>query len=111
MAKGAVPLYDKLLTDGKIITYGITFDVGKSTIKPESMGTINEVFGILQQHPELKFSVEGHTDNTGNATLNQSLSESRAQAVCDKLQQMAWTRSTHCQRSWNEQASRLECDP
>ncbi len=64
MAKGAVPLYDKLLTDGKIITYGITFDVGKSTIKPESMGTINEVFGILQQHPELKFSVEGHTDNT-----------------------------------------------
>ena len=88
IAKGAVPLYDKLLTDGKIITYGITFDVGKSTIKPESMGTINEVFGILQQHPELKFSVEGHTDNTGNATLNQSLSESRAQAVCDKLQQM-----------------------
>lgn len=88
MAKGAVPLYDKLLTDGKIITYGITFDVGKSTIKPESMGTINEIFSIMQQHTELKFSVEGHTDNTGNSSMNQALSESRAKAVCDKLQQM-----------------------
>ena len=38
IAKGAVPLYDRMMSDGKFITYGITFDVGKSTIKPESMG-------------------------------------------------------------------------
>ncbi len=88
IAKGAVPLYDKLMTDGKIITYGITFDVGKSTIKPQSMGTINEIFALMQKYPDLKFSVEGHTDNTGNAALNQKLSEERAQAVCAKLQQL-----------------------
>lgn len=88
IAKGAVPLYDKLMTDGKIITYGITFDVGKATIKPQSMGTIREIFGILQQNPNLKFSVEGHTDNTGSAATNQQLSEARARAVCDQLQQM-----------------------
>lgn len=93
LAKGAVPLYDKLLTDGKIITYGITFDVGKSTIKPQSMGTINEIHAILQKYPDLKFSVEGHTDNTGNATSNLTLSEARAKAVCDKLQQMGITAS------------------
>jgi hypothetical protein len=40
LAKGAVPLYDRMMTDGKIISYGITFDVGKSTIKPESMSEI-----------------------------------------------------------------------
>ncbi len=88
IAKGAVPLYDKLLTDGKIITYGITFDVGKATIKPQSMGTINEIFSILKKYPDLKFSVEGHTDNSGNATSNQTLSESRAKAVCEKLKEM-----------------------
>ncbi len=88
IAKGAVPLYDKFLTDGKIITYGITFDVNKATIRPESMGTINEIFSIMKNHPDLKFSVEGHTDNTGNAASNQTLSEARAKAVCDKLQQM-----------------------
>lgn len=88
MAKGAVPLYDKLMTEGKIITYGITFDVGKATIKPQSMGTINEIVGLMKKHPDLKFSVEGHTDNTGNASMNRSLSEARARAVCDQLRQM-----------------------
>lgn len=88
IAKGAVPLYERLMTDGKIVTYGITFDLGKATIKPQSMGTINEIFAILQKYPDLKFSVEGHTDNTGNSASNQTLSEARSKAVCDKLQQM-----------------------
>jgi outer membrane protein OmpA-like peptidoglycan-associated protein len=84
-AKGAVPLYDRMLTDGKFITYGITFDVGKSTIKPESMGEINRIVTLMTENPELKFSVEGHTDSTGAAASNQTLSESRSQAVVDKL--------------------------
>ena len=85
IAKGAVPLYDRMLSDGKFITYGITFDVGKSTIKPESMGEINRIVQLMKENPGLKFSVEGHTDSTGNATSNQTLSEARSQAVVDKL--------------------------
>ena len=85
VAKGAVPLYDRMLTDRKFITYGITFDVGKSTIKPESMGEINRIVTLLTEKPDLKFSVEGHTDNTGNATGNQTLSDARSKAVVDKL--------------------------
>ena len=88
IAKGAVPLYDKLLTDGKFVTNGITFDVNKAIIKPESSGTINYVVDMVKAHPDLKFSVEGHTDNTGNAAANQTLSEARSKAVCDKLQQL-----------------------
>ncbi|WP_304246587.1 LamG-like jellyroll fold domain-containing protein, partial [Parabacteroides gordonii] len=75
IAKGAVPLYDRMLSDGKFITYGITFDVGKSTIKPESMGEINRIVTLMKKKPDLKFSVEGHTDSTGNAASNQTLSE------------------------------------
>ena len=85
LAQGAVPLYDRMMTDGKFITYGITFDVGKSTIKPESMGEINRIVQLMTENPDLKFSVEGHTDSTGNATSNQTLSEQRAQAIVDKL--------------------------
>lgn len=85
IAKGAVPLYDRMISDGKFITYGITFDVGKSTIKPESMGEINRIVQLMTENPELKFSVEGHTDNTGNPTSNQTLSEARAKAIVDKL--------------------------
>jgi outer membrane protein OmpA-like peptidoglycan-associated protein len=88
IAKGAVPLYDRMLTDGKFITYGITFDVGKSVIKPESMGEINRIVKLMTDNPDLKFSVEGHTDATGNAASNQTLSEARSKAIVDKLVEM-----------------------
>lgn len=88
IAQGAVPLYDRMMSDGKFITYGITFDVGKSTIKPESMGEINRIVQLMTENPDLKFSVEGHTDSTGNATSNQTLSEARSTAIVDKLVEM-----------------------
>ncbi len=88
IAKGAVPLYDRMTSAGKIISYGITFDVGKSTIKPESMGELNRIVELMKENPELKFSVEGHTDNTGNTATNQTLSDARSQAVVDKLVEM-----------------------
>lgn len=85
IAKGAVPLYDKFLTDGKFVTTGIKFDVNKATIKPESMGTINYVVKMMTDHSELKFSVEGHTDSDGETAPNQKLSEARAKSVMDKM--------------------------
>ena len=85
IAKGAVPLYDRMMSDGKFITYGITFDVGKATIKPESTGEINRIVTLMTENPDLKFSVEGHTDSTGNPTSNQTLSEQRSQAIVAKL--------------------------
>lgn len=85
IAKGAVPLYDKLLTDGKFVTTGIKFDVAKATIKPESMGTINYVIKMMTDNPELKFSVEGHTDSDGDFAANQKLSEARAKSVLEAL--------------------------
>jgi OmpA-OmpF porin, OOP family len=85
IAKGAVPLYDKVLTDGKFITTGIKFDVNKATIRAESMGTINYVVKMMQDNPSLNFSVEGHTDSDGDDALNMKLSEARAKAVLDKL--------------------------
>lgn len=87
-AKGAKPLYDRMMTDGKFITYGITFDVGKAVIKPESMGEINRIVKLMNDDPSLNFEMQGHTDNTGNAAANQTLSEQRAQAIVAKLIEM-----------------------
>jgi OOP family OmpA-OmpF porin len=85
IAKGAVPLYDKILTDGKFVTTGIKFDVNKSTIKAESIGTINYVVTMLNENPGLRFTVEGHTDSDGDENHNLKLSEARAKAVMEKL--------------------------
>ena len=85
IAKGGVKYYDRILQDGKIVTNGIRFDVGKATIKPESMGVINKIYELMNDHPDLKLSVEGHTDNDGNEDSNMKLSEQRADAVAKKL--------------------------
>ena len=51
----------------------------------EKLGEINRIATLMKKNPDLKFSVEGHTNSTGNATSNQTLSESRSQAIVDKL--------------------------
>jgi outer membrane protein OmpA-like peptidoglycan-associated protein len=76
---------EALASEGKIITYGITFDVGKATLKPEALSEINRVVKLMNDNPGLRFSVEGHTDSTGNAASNQKLSDARSKAVVDKL--------------------------
>lgn len=88
LCKGAVPLYNRLITDGKIITYAITFDIGKANIKPESMTEINRIAQLMKDNGDLKFEVQGHTDNTGTVASNQKLSEQRAQAIVNKLVEM-----------------------
>jgi outer membrane protein OmpA-like peptidoglycan-associated protein len=88
IAEGAVELYDRFLTDGKIVTNGIKFDSGKATLKPESMGVINEIVKLMNEHPEIKFSVEGHTDSDGDTQMNQQLSEQRAETVKNTLVDM-----------------------
>jgi len=88
IAKGGVKYYDRFLQDGKIVTHGIRFDVNKAVIKPESMGVINSIYKILNDNPDLKFSIEGHTDSDGNDANNQTLSENRAQSVMNMLAKM-----------------------
>ncbi|HPR30971.1 MAG TPA: OmpA family protein [Prolixibacteraceae bacterium] len=102
LAKGAVPLYDKILTEGKYVTNGIRFDVNKATIKPESMGTLNYVYKMMNDNPTLNFSVEGHTDSDGDESLNQKLSEARAKAVMDKLIEMGISSGRLKSKGWGE---------
>ncbi len=88
IAEGGVKYYDRVMKDGKIIATGIRFDTGKSTLKPESMGVINEIYEMMEKYPELRFSVEGHTDNVGDDVNNMTLSADRAERVKNTLIEM-----------------------
>jgi outer membrane protein OmpA-like peptidoglycan-associated protein len=88
IAAGGIDIYKEVTTDNKIVTHGIQFDVDKSVIKPESMGTINMIYSVLTKTPSLKFEIDGHTDNTGNAAHNLTLSQQRADAVKEQLVSM-----------------------
>ncbi|MGM0464350.1 MAG: OmpA family protein, partial [Bacteroidota bacterium] len=88
IAEGGVKYYDRFLQDGKIVSNGIRFDVGKATLRPESMGVLNEIYTMLEEHPDVSVSVEGHTDSDGDNELNQKLSEDRAETVMKQLVSM-----------------------
>lgn len=63
----------------------ILFDTGKSSIKAESTSVMVDIITILNEYPNAKFTVEGHTDSSGGASTNQRLSEARALSVKDFL--------------------------
>jgi len=85
MAKGAVPLYDRLASEGKIVSYAITFETGKADLKPESLVEIIRIAKLMQENPELEFEVQGHCDSTGSDQVNDPLSQKRAEAIVAAL--------------------------
>lgn len=66
--------------EGKAVLH-INFDLNKATLKPDGQKVVDEIQKVLEQTPDLKLSIEGHTDNTGNEKLNKELSEKRANTV------------------------------
>jgi outer membrane protein OmpA-like peptidoglycan-associated protein len=76
---------NKLLTEGKLVTYGIYFDVNKDIVKPESYGTLNDIAKILNEVPDVKVKIVGHTDADGADAANLDLSKRRAASVKNEL--------------------------
>jgi outer membrane protein OmpA-like peptidoglycan-associated protein len=71
--------------NGHAAVYGIYFDTGKAEVKTESDAALKEIVKLLQQTPQLKVLVVGHTDNVGGVTSNMDLSKRRADAVVQVL--------------------------
>jgi len=85
IAAGLPDTRNKLLTEGKLVTYGIYFDVNKDVVKPESYGTLKEIATILNEVPDVKVKIVGHTDSDGDDAKNMDLSKRRAASVKAEL--------------------------
>jgi OOP family OmpA-OmpF porin len=99
IATGLPDMRNKLLTEGKLVSYGIYFDVNSDKLKPESSGTIKEIAAILQENPKVKIKIVGHTDSDGDDKTNLDLSKLRAVSVKDALV-----------KNFNIDAARIETD-
>lgn len=110
LAKGGVDLYEQKATDlaanpapapaapevaavekaiaetGKFVTNNILFDTGKATLKQESMIEIMRVAEYMKSNPSARFEVQGHTDNQGSDSINDPLSQQRAEAIVSALE-------------------------
>jgi OmpA-OmpF porin, OOP family len=81
IAASDLSIYDSLKADGRVATQGILFATGSAELRPESTPTLDDIADALRRDPSMRLRIEGHTDNVGDATANQHLSEQRAQAV------------------------------
>jgi OmpA-OmpF porin, OOP family len=77
---------EKNLKDtGRSVLYGINFDFNSDKIREESRPTLDKVVAILKERSDWRVSIEGHTDNIGGESFNQTLSDKRAAAVRNYL--------------------------
>jgi len=99
IAAGLPDMRNKLLKDGKFISYGVLFDVNSDKIKPESNATLKELADILKENPALRINIVGHTDSDGDDASNLDLSKRRSASV-----------KTELSGKFGIDASRLETD-
>jgi outer membrane protein OmpA-like peptidoglycan-associated protein len=67
---------------GLVVNLGdVLFATAKFDLRPEARERLAKLSGIVLAHPGLNLTIEGHTDNVGSDTFNQTLSEQRAQSV------------------------------
>jgi OmpA-OmpF porin, OOP family len=99
IGSGIPDMRNKLLTEGKLVSRGISFDVNSDKIKPESYGALKEIAGVLKDNPAVKVKIVGHTDSDGNAAANIDLSKRRASSV-----------KTSLSRDFGIDESRMETD-
>ncbi len=69
----------------KIVLRNIFFDYDKAKLRSESFAELSKVMKILDDNPNMKIEISGHTDNRGSLEYNTKLSRSRAKAVVDYL--------------------------
>jgi len=84
-AEGGKTMREQLDEEGKIVTHGILFDPDSYRIKAESYKTLKEIGQLFEDMPELRLSIEGHTDSDGSDEHNMTLSQNRANSVRDYL--------------------------
>jgi outer membrane protein OmpA-like peptidoglycan-associated protein len=85
MAAGLPDMRNKLITEGKFISYGILFDVNSDKLKPESAPSLKEIAAVLKDNPTLRVKISGHTDSDGADDQNLDLSKRRAESVKNEL--------------------------
>ncbi|KRB53989.1 OmpA family protein [Flavobacterium sp. Root186] len=86
--RGCPEVSSQALEDLKVQARAIYFNSGKATFKTgdkETPARLDAIKEILKNYPNAKFSIEGHTDSTGSAKVNDKLSQDRANAVLNAL--------------------------
>lgn len=78
---GCQPIDEKIIEQVKLTAANIYFETASEKLKKESLQGLNDLVKILESDTSLIITIEGHTDNVGQAENNLKLSDRRANAV------------------------------
>jgi len=77
---------EALKKDGRVaISGGILFETDSAKIAPSASDLVSRLVDVMNNNPDIKVAVVGHTDSTGNYKYNIQLSERRAKTMVDAL--------------------------
>lgn len=81
----AASVAEQLATGRAVTLRALYFEQGKADLPLPVRASLDTLAAALRQQPALRLEVQGHTDNQGDISLNQQLSQRRAEAVCAYL--------------------------
>jgi outer membrane protein OmpA-like peptidoglycan-associated protein/tetratricopeptide (TPR) repeat protein len=68
-----------------VVLKNIFFGNNETKLQPESEVELNKIISLLNENPNMKVQISGHTDNVGKKEANQLLSLNRAKSVVNYL--------------------------
>ena len=74
-----------LIIDNEIVINPIFFDFDKSNIRADAAFELENIVGVLRNHPKMEIKIEAHTDSRGVDVYNEILSDKRAKSTRDYL--------------------------
>ena len=89
---------------------GVNFALNSSNLTAEAKSNLDKVADVFLEFPDTELMLEGHTDSTGEASYNMSLSTKRANAVGDYLSTKGVGKSRMSVKGLGETAPRFEND-
>jgi OOP family OmpA-OmpF porin len=72
---------EKAIVEKGRATLNVEFKFDKADIQAKSHEELERFAAVMQKYPDLKVTIEGHTDNVGGAKYNEKLSQKRAESV------------------------------
>ena len=95
-------MFEELEKKGHLAVY-INFETGTADIDKRGMKLVHDIYNLMKAKPNLKLSIEGHSDNVGDDSDNKRLSSKRARAVMKTLIDRGIASSRLRAKGWGEE--------
>lgn len=107
--KTTEPEIKKVDNNMAIVIENIYFDSAKWSLKEESHISLNKIVKVLTQNPEMKLSINAHTDNKGRDNYNLNLSDKRAASAVNFLVKNGISKSRLKFKGFGERQPKIDC--